>query len=481
MIVSRRMRLAAALGVSSLASLSTLAFLGEREAQASGFLTSRFGADHGHPALSTPYAVYFNPAALGGIRGTHIIADGILALRHIDYTRPASALSPSDPASVNDPNYVKYNTGKNAADNILTSPYLGVVTDLGTKSMRLGFASYVPFGGSIKWSKVSQFENEGYAKGAVDGAQRWSNISGRALNLYNTLAFAYRIEPARLSIGVSASFIYSNINSIRARNVDGSDDVLGPNGALLEGRSLLETSGIGMTMGAGLHWEPMEDGKLRLGLSYMAPANFGQDMRLSGTLNQQLGSNAAKATPMEVDLIQRLPDVVRLGAAYRVNPKVELRADAQYERWSLFNRNCVVKRDQPCTLGPNGEADAAQVVLGIPRSWKDAFGARAGAAFWPAESLEVFGSLGMGTSAVPKGTMDPSAYDATSIYGTLGTRYKFSPHFALAGSFTHIQYLSVTVDKSFLYEYVAPSKSPSAAGEYNARVTLMNVNAVYSF
>ncbi len=481
MIVSRRLRLAAAFGIGHILSLAALSTFVEEQAQASGFLTSRFGADHGHPALATPYAVYFNPGALGGIRGTHIIADGVLALRHIDYTRPTSALSPSDPATVNDPNYIKYNTGKNAADNVLASPYVGVVTDFGTKSLRLGFASYVPFGGSLKWNKVSEFENEPYAKGAVDGAQRWSNISGRALNLFNTLAFAYRVESARLSIGVSASFIYSNVNSIRARNVDGSDDVLGPNGALLEGRSLLETSGIGMTMGGGVYWEPSEDGKLRLGLSYMAPANFGQDMRLKGTLDQQFGSNAAKATPMDVELIQRLPDVVRLGAVYRVTPKVELRADAQLERWSVFNRNCVVKPGQPCELESDGKADAAQVVLGVPRGWKDAFGIRAGAAFWPLEPLELFGSLGMGTAAVPKSTMDPSAYDAMNIYGTLGARYKVSPHVALAGSFTHIQYLSVTVNDSYLYGYVAPSKSPSAAGEYNSRVTLMNVNVVYSF
>ena len=481
MIVSRRLRLAAAFGIGYVASLVTLSTLGERQAEASGFLTSRFGADHGHPALANPYAVYFNPGALGGLRGTHIVADGVLALRHIDYTRPASALSPSDKATLNDPNYVKYNTGKNAADNILASPYIGAVTDFGTKSFRLGFATYVPFGGSIKWSKVSEFDNEPYAKGAVDGSQRWANISGRALNLYNTLAFAYHIESARLSFGISASFIYSNVNSVRARNVDGSDDVLGPNGALVEGRALLETAGIGMTMGAGVYWEPKDDGKLRLGLSYMAPANFGQDMRLKGTLDQQFGTSAEKATPMDVELVQRLPDVVRLGAAYRVTPKVELRADAQYERWSLFNRNCVVKPGQPCVLGSNGQADAAQVVLGVPRSWRDAFGARAGAAFWPIEPLELFGSVGMGTAAVPKGTMDPSAYDAMNIYGTLGARYKFSPHFALAGSFTHIQYLSVTVEDSFLYRYDAPSKSPSAAGEYNSRVTLMNVNAVYSF
>ncbi len=457
--------------------------LGSAPAGAAGFLTSRFGADHGQPALSTPYAVYFNPAALGGMRGTHIIGDGILALRSITHTRTDGALSPSDPAYKADPKYKDANTGENSANNILASPYLGVTTDLGTSSFRLGAAAYVPFGGAIKWNQDSAWANDPYAKGAVDGPQRWSSISGRVMNLYNTLALAYRIESMRLSFGVSGSLIVSSAQALRARNADGSDDVLGPNGALVEGRSLLEVSGLGFTMGGGVHWEPLENRKLRIGLSYMAPANFGSEMRLKGTLEQQFGSTPSVAKQIEVDLLQKLPDVLRIGAAYRLSDTLELRGDAQWERWSLFERNCVVYRDAACDLGPNGEADASKVILGIPRGWKDALGVRAGAAYWPIKALEVFGSLGLGTSAIPKAHLDAASFDSTNLFGTLGARYQATSHLGIAGSFTHIQYFDVTVSdgQSFLYEHASPSKSPSGVGEYSARVSFLNVNVTYSF
>src|SRR5687768_3711344 len=47
-------------------------------AQASGYLNPRLADPRGHPALSNPYAIYFNPAALGGMQGTNIVVDGTL-------------------------------------------------------------------------------------------------------------------------------------------------------------------------------------------------------------------------------------------------------------------------------------------------------------------------------------------------------------------------------------------------------------------
>jgi len=46
-------------------------------------------AAHGHPALANPYAVYFNPAALGGVQGTQVVVDGTLVFRTVDFDREA--------------------------------------------------------------------------------------------------------------------------------------------------------------------------------------------------------------------------------------------------------------------------------------------------------------------------------------------------------------------------------------------------------
>src|SRR5687767_13421884 len=91
--------------------LAAACLLSASSAHASGYLNPRLADPRGHPALSNPYAIYFNPAALGGMRGTNIVVDGTLAWRTADVTRFATALSPLLPGSPDDPTYVRSNTG----------------------------------------------------------------------------------------------------------------------------------------------------------------------------------------------------------------------------------------------------------------------------------------------------------------------------------------------------------------------------------
>ena len=44
-------------------------------ASAGGFDTARFGSEHGHAAAATPFAVYYNPAALTANRKVHLALD----------------------------------------------------------------------------------------------------------------------------------------------------------------------------------------------------------------------------------------------------------------------------------------------------------------------------------------------------------------------------------------------------------------------
>ena len=117
-------------------------------ARASGFLNPRLADPHGHPALANPYAVYFNPAALGGIEGSRVVLDGTLAFRTVDYNRAASALTPS-PMQRPDPTYVGSNTGSAHAGNIATIPFVAASSDFGRKDFFGGIGLYAPFGGAV--------------------------------------------------------------------------------------------------------------------------------------------------------------------------------------------------------------------------------------------------------------------------------------------------------------------------------------------
>jgi long-chain fatty acid transport protein len=453
-----------------------LAASGESEAQASGYLTARFGADHGTPAMPNGYAIYFNPAALGGTQGTTITGDLALLLRYASYERSDNALSPNSSGSANVPGYREANTGTGSVTNLLALPFVSINTDLGTKWLRLGFASYVPFGGFADWSRsdAGSFPN---APGAVDGPQRWHNISGQLLAWYNTVAGAVKIGDTGLSIGVSGSAIYHNAKTVRARNIDGSDDTRGLDGSPVEGRSYLDVHGFNFALGAGIYYEP-EDKNFRVGLSYMSQPGFGET-KMSGTVRQVLAGEVGSET--DAELFQSYPDVWRLGMAHKITPKLELRGDFEYVRWSTFDRQCVVQKGKSCDLNPNGGTPSSDVILNIPRKWNDAFGGRIGPAYFVNDSVELFGSFGITTPAVPKSTIDASTIDSLRFYLTVGAKFELSKHVGLGVSYNHIAFTQVDTNKGEQFQFEAPSKSPSGSGKYNSQIGFINANVTYTF
>jgi len=454
--------------------------LSSATADASGYLTTRFGGDHGTPAMPNAYAIYFNPAALGGTKGTTLTGDLSLLVRWAHYERTDDALSPSPNAADRlrqNPDYVRANTGNANLLNLLALPFFGVNTDFGSKYFRGGFAVYVPFGGMATWDRD---RGTPAAPGSSDGPQRWHNISGQLLAVNGTFAGAIVIPDSGFSIGLSVTPTIHRVETVRARTRDDSDDTVeNDNVTLKEGRSYLEATGFNLGGSAGLYWQSDESQRVRLGITYISQPGFGQT-RMRGTLQ---GRTAGGDVSQDIDFLQTYPDVLRIGGSVRLpGDKVEIRSDAEFVRWSVFERQCIVARGKECNVAANGSAPGTDVILNIPRNWKNAGGYRLGVGYFLNDSLELFGSAAFTTSAVPKETIDASTIDSFRLYGALGARYQFSRHFAMAGSYNHIYYLPVeTKGANKLNEFQQPSRSPSADGNYTSQIGFVNINAAYTF
>jgi long-chain fatty acid transport protein len=466
-----------------------LAFvLGAPDAAASGYLTARYGTDHGSAAQANDFAIYYNPAALTGTRGTTLAGDVSAIYRYASYTRGTDALSPSDPAIAKDPSYVAANTGKATLHDIIVLPYLGVHSDFGTENFRAGFAVYSPYGGQANWDRTGGVPG---VPGSSDGPQRWHIISGRILTLYNTFAAAYRFSNTGFSIGASVSPIIHQITTIRAKNADGTDDTV-TNGSIVEGRSLVEASGVNIGATGGVYYEPTEG--LRFGLSYTSQPGFGKT-KMSGTLKTQLGSGTESQT--DIDFYTNYPDVIRFAGAWRVSDKLELRGNFEYMRWSVFKNQCIVDKGFKCDVNSDGgrpnTTDGQHVELNIPRNWHDSIGFRIGPGYWINDMVELFGSYGMTTSPVPDSTIDGSTLDATRLFFTAGAKFTVTKGFAIAASYNHIYYLDVDTNGANDQNISAHppnspggsafnvSRSPSADGKYTSQIGFINVNAAYTF
>jgi long-chain fatty acid transport protein len=487
-------------------------------AHASGIAAARFGGEHGHPTTDNATAIYYNPAGIALSKGTHIFVDATLALRWASYTRPAAG--PDDVAMGTTPVQNSQQTlelapgandGKATLFNAIAAPFLGVTSDFGTDFIYGGIAGYFPFGGSAVWDQNPTYNGNEQFPGAVDGVQRWYSIDGTIRSLYLTAALGFNIRKIGLSLGLSGSAIRSNVATIRARNADGTDDLVQANAmgelALKEGRSRVDVKGWQGGFGVGLVYDVLKQGKYFLGLSYTSQPNVAGGMKLEGELVNVLALSPASTS--QVELTQTLPDIFRLGVRIRPTEKYEIRVFGDYTRWSVFDKQCLLDKSEPnrsCEFeNPDNAIDDPEsfggvppdpdpadpdvnqtAVIGVaqhlPRYWKDAGGVRLGASYWFIPEVEGYIGLGYDSTAVPIETLDPALMDAHKMSVSIGARWQIIKYLALAFTATELVFFETsTRGRNALNRYQAPTKQPSGDGVYKQFFQLFNLYADVSF
>ena len=467
------------------------------DASASGFSAARFGGEHGHPTTDNATAVYYNPAGIALSKGTHVFVDATTVLRWASYERPTSAINnpmgaESAPGA---------NDGKATLFNGIAAPFAGVTSDFGTDFIYGGLAVYFPFGGSAVWDQNPAYSGSETYPGAVDGTQRWYSIDGTIRSMYVTGALGFNIRKIGLSLGISGSAIRSEVVTIRARNTDGTDDLLDPNGNLKEGRSYIDVNGWqgGFAVGAVYNVlgrdKPEDKHKVWIGASYTSQPNVTGGMTLTGNLNNTLALADPAVTPVE--LTQTLPEIVRLGVRYRPIDKVELRLFGDYTRWSVFENQCVLDTsvdDRSCEFDnvdtalddPENFGGAGDGVIGVtqhlPRYWKDGGGVRVGGSYWVLPQLEIYLGTGFDSSAVPVQTLDAALMDMNKVSASAGTRWQIIKHLAVSLTSTSLFFFEVdTAGENALNTFQSPTRQPSAEGVYNQFFQLFNVYVDVSF
>ncbi len=430
-------------------------------ARASGFSVARFSGEHGHPTTSNPTALYFNPAALSQADGLHLFFDLNLALRRVSYDRRRAVTDAPDP-----PDAAGANVGRAVLVNPLFNPVLAASLEIGNLSLGAGF--FTPFGGSVSWGMRPEFAGSRYP-GIVDGVTRFQSIEGEIVSSQFSLGAALRLPGTRLSLGASANVMRSWISDVRAWSSGGND-------VTHEGRSLIDVSGYSFDFGIGALYE-VAPNRLWLGLSYQSRPNVSGGMRLHGSLENDIGGPSSA----NVDVIYDLPDIIRWGARYRPRSNLELRAFADYTRFSAFKQQCAVVSGTACELtADGGQVTGAQVLQNVPRDYRDSLGVRLGLSVWTSASFEFFSGLGYESSAVPDSTMEPGLPDWAGASFALGGRIALGTRVHAALSYTHFVFVPRDV-QGHLAEYAPPSRSPDASGHYSQQVGVGNANVDVAF
>jgi len=230
-------------------------------------------------------------------------------------------------------------------------------------------------------------------------------------------------------------------------------------------------------------------------------------MTLKGTLTNIFAVQEASVT--DIELTQTLPDIIRLGFRIRPIPKLEIRLFADYTRWSVFDKQCVLIASEPnrkCDfqnadkaisdpanfggLPPDpapadpdvNQTDVVGVTQHLPRYWKDAGGVRLGVGYFFLEELEAYVGLGYDSSSIPVQTVDPSLFDMNKISVSIGTLWQAHKHVAMGVTLTQIIYMKLdTKGQNALAKYQAPTRQPDANGIYKQWLSVGNLYLQFSF
>ncbi|KAB2910087.1 MAG: hypothetical protein F9K40_03485 [Kofleriaceae bacterium] len=440
-------------------------------AHAGGFSTARFGGERTHAASDQLGTVYYNPAGLAYGSGTRGVIEGLFAYRTIEYTRPVGAIDNPDDPNGTPTDGVGANAGEATLANTLASPFIGIATDAGIEGLGVGVGIYVPFGGQAKWDRNEAFADSTMYPGAVDGPQRWAAIEGEQRSLYYTLAAAWRTKTGSFGVGAGLNVVQSSVSLVRARNVDGSDDLVSAGGVLKEGRSLVEGEGIQLGAGIGVMFKPTPCS--RIGVSYQSQPGFGE-MKLEGTLTNKFGTGPELVSDIEVR--QELPDVVRVAGEWHAFTRAALHVAFDYQRWSAYKNTCIMNAGSSgaCAVNADGSTDEQGIIVNVPRNWADTYTIRAGGRYFASDALEVNGGLTYDTSAIPydedkDDSIDPSLFDMNKIIAQAGVAYR-TGKLDLTFTAGHVLYLERTVEPRAA-DPLAPSRNPDMAGTYKSAVT----------
>ncbi|HTM20171.1 MAG TPA: outer membrane protein transport protein [Kofleriaceae bacterium] len=441
------------------------------------------GGELGHPATDNPTAVYFNPAAMTLELGTHLYVEGIFVYRTGSYFRPQGDIDHLGEGTPDEA--LDANSGRAELHNVLWSPFIGVVSDLGGKrDLRVGAAFSVPFGGQVSWDRNDAYVGNQQYPGAEDGVQRWNIIEGQTRFEYMTAAAAYRLRAAHLSLGAGFNLIRATLTTIRARTPEANDDLVSAAGDLIEGRSMFEGAAWTASVSLGALYEP--NPHLAVGLSYQSVPGFGE-IGLKGTLTNRF--NTTTDTPAEMR--ETFPDIYRLGMRWR-NGKMELRASGDYTRWRVMEYQCLLSSNDParkCSFNVDGSlaSDGSGVLTSVDRDLHDTFGLRVGGSYQVTPKVNAFAGVSFDSNAVPDETLEASLIDANKVIVSGGARFPvLRDRLYLTTSLTHVEYARRKTDprprdadgEPLLQ---TPSLNPDGAGRYNTRLELLTIGAEYQF
>jgi hypothetical protein len=283
-------------------------------ARATPLVAPHVGGLFAGPTSPGVSGIFWNPAAQGLMRGTHILFSGDAQLQIAQVHRAPIDTRTGEPADLTTPDGDRASFGTDTLTPITPGGFVGLVTDFGTDSVTLGLASYTPFAQALATAPDLRYHTDG----------------GYFYSLYNSISVSFRAT-SRLIFGGGIDVIHNELSlrftqDTQLPSCDGTTSGCVENSA--NDRSYDLALGSGNTLDQYLNafgWKVgvmyRATSRLWLGLSYLSqPRTFGNgsvhlDVSGSATITQ-FGETFTAHPYVRFSI----PEMLNIGARYELVP-----------------------------------------------------------------------------------------------------------------------------------------------------------------
>ncbi len=421
------------------------------------------------PTSPTLAAVYWNPAALGIMRGSRLMIAGTARMVRTGVDRapidpgtgrPAAGGMAVGSATANDTiQPLQYPIGPGG--------FAGISTDLGGDRFTLAFATYQPYA-----EKVT-FET------APTGGEptRYHRITADLRNLALVPALSIRFA-GELRVGVAPGFLFSTGRLSFAEPIRGA--AAGAENAAGDARYDIDSGqGIGdakfsLTLAGGLYYRTRS---LEFGLAYSSRP-FGGDVAGVEIAGQRTTVTAPGGAPVTCrpppaggvgaspsagcvfgDVNYRLPDSFIGGVTWHLRGGLEVTGIVRWMRYHVMQR-----MDIRLTGSSLGAAGLPEHIV-LHQGFQDAWDTRLRVAYWLKETLHIGAALRVETSAVDPADLSPAAVDGLKFEPIVLAEVRLGAHVALSAGYGVTLMSAVTAHPSRFDPQAAAACGSTSAGQ----------------
>ncbi len=333
-----------------------------------------------------PSALYFNPAGMTQLKGTHILAG-------VTFISPSSTFAGPSPLTT------EYKMEKQ-----LFTPINFYITHQLTEDLFVGLGINNQYGLGTKWSDnfVGKFV-------AYDTEIR---------TFFFTPTVAYKVSE-KLSLSAGLVFAWGDVRIAK----------FAPLSPTLSGKVTLKGDGTAWGFTAGALYRPIDE--LQLGLSVRSQAKFS----FSGDATSEAPAPYLPYLPSgSITAEVTTPLNVTFGAAVFASKDLTLTADFQYVGWSSYDKLAVDFATYP---------DQS-----TPRDYQNNFIIRAGAEYKATNELTLRGGLLYDKNPVKDELVDPTLPDADRIGFNVGIGYKLTQNLSIDAAYLLLSFSDRTITNS---------------------------------